>query len=73
MLETGHNATGARGHPETTDIAIEAVDNGLACSMLSTVFQHDRIVSSIQKKFTAQDVVECSNVSLSAENNSGVL
>ena len=41
--------------------------------MLSTVFEHDRIVSSTQKNFGAQDAVECSNVFLSAGNNPAVL
>ena len=41
--------------------------------MLSTVFEHDRAVSSTQKIFRARDAVECSNVFLSAVNNPGVL
>ena len=41
--------------------------------MLSTVFEHDRVVSSTQKNFRARDAVECSNVFLSAGNNPGVL
>ena len=41
--------------------------------MLSTVFEHDRVVSSMQKNFRARDAVECSNVFLSAGNNPGVL
>ena len=41
--------------------------------MLSNVFEHDRVVSSMQKNFRAQDIVECSNVFLSAGNNPGVL
>ena len=41
--------------------------------MLSTVFEHDRVVSSMQKNFRAQDAVSCSNVFLSAGNNPGVL
>ena len=41
--------------------------------MLSTVFEHDRVVSSTQKNVRARDVVECSNVFLSAGNNPGVL
>ena len=41
--------------------------------VLSTVFEHDRIVSSTQKNFRARDAVECSNVFLSAGNNPGVL
>ena len=41
--------------------------------MISTVFEHDRVVSSTQKNFKARDAVECSNVFLSAGNNTGVL
>ena len=41
--------------------------------MLSTVFEHDRVVSSSQKSFRALSAVECSDVSLSAGNNPGVL
>ena len=41
--------------------------------MLSTVFEHDRVVSSTQKNFRARDAVECSNIFLSAGNNPGVL
>ena len=41
--------------------------------MLGTVFEHNRVVSSMQKNFRAQDAVECSNVFLSAGNNPGVL
>ena len=41
--------------------------------MLSTVVEHDRVVSSMQKNFRARDAVECSNVLLSAVNNPGVL
>ena len=41
--------------------------------MLSTVFEHDTVVSSTQKNFRARDAVECSNVFLSAGNNPGVL
>ena len=41
--------------------------------MLSTVFEHDRIVSSTQKSLSARDAVECSNAFLSAGNNPGVL
>ena len=41
--------------------------------MLSTVFEHDRVVSSTQKNFRAQGAVECSNVFLNAGNNPGVL
>ena len=41
--------------------------------MLSTVFEHDRVISSMQKNFRARDAVECSNVFLSAGNNPGVL
>ena len=41
--------------------------------MLSTVFEHDRVVSSTQKNSGAQDAFECSNVFLSARNNPGVL
>ena len=41
--------------------------------MLSTVFEHDRVVSSMQKNFRARDAVECSNVFLSAGNNPGGL
>ena len=40
--------------------------------MLSTVFEHDRVVSSTQKNFRARDGVECSNVFLSAGNSPGV-
>ena len=42
-------------------------------SVLSTVFEHDRVVSSTQKNFRAQNAVECSHVFLSAGNNPGVL
>ena len=41
--------------------------------MLSSVFEHDRVVSSMQKSFRARDAVECSDVFLSAGNNPGVL
>ena len=41
--------------------------------MLSTVFEHDRVVSSTQKNFGARDAVECSNVFLSTGNNPAVL
>ena len=41
--------------------------------VLSTVFEHDRVVSSKQKNFRARDAVDCSNVFLSAGNNPGVL
>ena len=41
--------------------------------MLSTVFEHDRVVSSTQKNFRARDAVEFSDVSVSAGNNPGVL
>ena len=41
--------------------------------MLSTVFEHDRVVSSTQKNFRARNAVECSNVFLRAGNNPGVL
>ena len=41
--------------------------------MFSTVFEHDRVVSSTQKNFRARDAVEYSNVILSAGNNPGVL
>ena len=41
--------------------------------MLSTVFEHDRVVSGTQKNFRTRDAVECSNVFLSAGNNPGVL
>ena len=41
--------------------------------MLSTVFEHDRAVSSTQKNVRARDAVKCSNVFLSAGNNSGML
>ena len=41
--------------------------------MFSTVFEHDRVVSSMQKNFGARDAVECSNALLSAGNNPGVL
>ena len=41
--------------------------------MLSTVFEHDRVVSSTQKTFRARDAVERSNVFLSAGSNPGVL
>ena len=40
--------------------------------MLSTVFEHNRVVSSTQKNFRARDTVKCSNVFLSAGNNPGV-
>ena len=36
-------------------------------------FEHERVVSGTQKNFRARDAVECSNVFLSAGNNSGVL
>ena len=42
-------------------------------SMLSTIFGHDWVVSSTQKRFRARDAVECSNVFLSAGSNPGVL
>ena len=41
--------------------------------MISTVFEHDRVVSSTQKNFRARDAVECPDVFLSAGNNPGVL
>ena len=41
--------------------------------MLSTVSEHDRVVSRRQKNFRARDAVKCSNVFLSAGNNPGVL
>ena len=41
--------------------------------MFSTIFEHDRVVSSTQKNFRARDAVECSDVFLSAGNNPGVL
>ena len=41
--------------------------------MLSVVFEYDRVVSSMQKNFRAQDAVECSDVFLSAGNNPEVL
>ena len=41
--------------------------------MLSTVFEHNRIVSSTQKNFRAWDAVKSSNIFLSAGNNSGVI
>ena len=41
--------------------------------MFSTVFEHDRVVSSTQKNFRARDAVECSDVVLSAGNSPGVL
>ena len=41
--------------------------------MLSTVFEHDKVVSSTQKTFRARDAVECSNVFLCTGNNPGVL
>ena len=41
--------------------------------MLSIVIEHDRVVSSTEKNFRAQDAVEYSNVFLSAGNNPGVL
>ena len=41
--------------------------------MLSTVFEHKRVASNMQKNFRARDAVECSNVFLSAGNNPGVL
>ena len=40
--------------------------------MLSTVFEHDRIVSSTQKNFRVREAVERSNVFLNAGNNPGV-
>ena len=42
-------------------------------SVLSTVSEHDRVVSRTQKNFEARDAVECSNVFLSAGNKPGVL
>ena len=42
-------------------------------SVLSTVFEHDRVASSMQKNLRARDAVECSDVLGSAENNPGVL
>ena len=41
--------------------------------MLSTVSEHDRVVSSTKKSVRDGDVVERSNVFLSAGNNPGVL
>ena len=45
--------------------------------MLSTVFEHDRVVSSTQNilehETQSRDAVECSNIFLSAGNNPGVL
>ena len=41
--------------------------------MLSTVFEHGRVVSSTQKNFGARNTVECSNAFLTAGNNPGVL
>ena len=41
--------------------------------MLSTVLEHDMVVSSTQKNFRARDAVECSKVFLSAGNNLGEL
>ena len=41
--------------------------------MISTAFEHDRVVSSMQKNFEAQDAVEYSNILLSAGNNPEVL
>ena len=41
--------------------------------MLSNVLEHVRVVSSTLKMFRARDAVECSNVFLSAGNNSGVI
>ena len=41
--------------------------------MRSTVFEHDKVVSSMQKNFGARDAVSCSNLFLSAGNNLGVL
>ena len=41
--------------------------------MLSTVIEHDRVVSSTQNNFKAQDAVGCSNVFLSVGYNLGVL
>ena len=41
--------------------------------MLSTVFEHNRVVSSRQKNFRAREAVEYSNVFLSAGNNPEVL
>ena len=37
--------------------------------MLSTVFEHDKVVFSMKKNFITRDAVECSNVFLSAEYN----
>ena len=42
-------------------------------SLLSIVFEHDRVVSSTQKNIRALDGVECLNVFLSAGNNPEVL
>ena len=42
-------------------------------SVLSTVLEHGRVVSSTQKTFRARDEVECSNVFLITANNPGVL
>ena len=50
-----------------------AINNASACSVLFLARQPLRVVSSTQKKFRARDEVECSNVSLSAGNNPGVL
>ena len=41
--------------------------------MLSTVLEHDRIFHSMQENLKARDEVECSEVSLSAVKNPGVL
>ena len=37
--------------------------------MLTTVFEHDRVASTMQKNFRARDAVECSNVFPNAGNN----
>ena len=41
--------------------------------MLSTVFEHDRVVSSTQKNFGARNAVECFTIFLSVGNNPGML
>ena len=41
--------------------------------MLSTVFQHDGVVSSMRKDFRVRDAVKSSSVFPSAGNNPGVL
>ena len=42
-------------------------------SVLSTVFEQDRVVFNTQKSLRARDAVQCSDVFLTAGNNPGVL